>query len=203
MRNELGAFVVERKSSLRTPRFCRQCGGSLKRSGASDYRCTACGTLRSAPEPAQAFALPRPSQLATVRRGALSAPVAMRGPDPWAGIRAGLAHLADAGVIGIPRRVEGMAHSLPHTSRSVAEGARQRLRLAPRMVAVVSHRLHGFIRRMRTTAIRAQPPHLARVAERWVGTRQALLRAGLVLLVLAISIGAGALVPLLGGLSGR
>ena len=203
MRNELGVVVVERKSSLRTPRFCRQCGGSLKRSGAFDYRCTACGTLRSAPEPAQAFALPRPSQLATARQGTLSAPVAARGADPWAGIWAVLAHLGDAIVTGIPSGVDRMAHSLVQTSRSVAEGARQRLRLAPRMVPVARNRLHGLIRRTRATVIRAQLRDLPTVAERWVGTRRALLRAGLILLILGISMGAGALVPLLGGLSGR
>src|SRR5918994_2602137 len=93
--------MVARKPSLLAPRFCRECGGSLKRSGPFGYRCTSCGTVRELVQHRD-FVLPRPGPVVEAGDATLAAPVVIQRSGRWARARRGIARLGDA-TIGVGR----------------------------------------------------------------------------------------------------
>src|SRR5688500_1999585 len=116
---EFSSPMVARRPSLLVPRFCRECGGSLKRNGPFGYRCTSCGTIRVVEQPRD-FVLRRPAQVAEARDDTPSDSVVMHRKDRWARTRRGIVSVGDA-AIGLARNFAVVGQSLAKEGGAAAQ----------------------------------------------------------------------------------
>lgn len=180
--------MFSRKLTLLEPRFCRRCGGSLKRSGSSEYRCVQCGTVRVQEQPRD-FVLLRPSQVAETQHLELPDPGVIRRADRWARVQSGVASVGDV-PIGLARLVADVVHSLAKGGQAAAGAASRRLLPSlGTLMRAARPRLQGPIRALPGTSLRVSRRALAIMAAQWNDLGYGLLApAGVIILGVAAGV---------------